>query len=72
MSAEIHKIVESVRALNPRERQELAEVLEREALFLSGPSRKEIARAVFGKYAHVPTSSEQFIARKHEDLGAEY
>ena len=34
--------------------------------------RAQLAKSIRGKYAHVPTSSEEFIRRKHEDLELEH
>jgi len=61
MSTEVQRFLTAAHALSSKERQELAVALEREGLVL----------AVRGKYAHVPTSSDAFMARKHpEEQGA--
>jgi hypothetical protein len=71
MSSEVQQILVAVRALSLQEREELAAVLKEEALLrLNRPSRAAIT-AIRGKYAHVATSSEAFMARKHEDLSLE-
>ena len=46
-------------------------VLEQEALVSPVEPNKHLILAVRGKYAHVPTSSDAFMARKHEDLVSE-
>lgn len=42
----------------------------------TGPSaaeaeRARLAKSIRGKYAHVPTSSDEFLRRKHLDLALE-
>jgi hypothetical protein len=66
MSTDVQQILIAVRALRPEERQELAIALD--ALVLPPQPNKDLILAVRGKYAHVPTSSDAFMARKHEDL----
>jgi hypothetical protein len=71
MSTEVQQILTAVRALSSKERQELAMALEQEALVSPAESNQNLVLAVRGKYAHVPTSSDAFMARKHEDLASE-
>jgi hypothetical protein len=71
MSTEVQQILTAVRALSSKERQELAMALEQEALVSPAESNKNLILAVRGKYAHVPTSSDAFMTRKHEDLASE-
>ena len=71
MSTEVQQILTAVRALSSQKRQELAMALEQEALVSPAESNKNLVLAVRGKYAHVPTSSDAFMARKHEDLASE-
>jgi hypothetical protein len=71
MSTEVQQILTAVRALSSKERQELAIVLEQEALVAPVQSNKNLILAVRGKYARVPTSSDAFMARKHEELASE-
>ena len=71
MSTEVQQILTAVRALSSKERQELAMALEQEALVSPAESNKNMVLAVRGKYAHVPTSSDAFMACKHEDLASE-
>ena len=70
-SIEVEKILTAVRALNPAERLELARALEHQELSPSTADRAARVTAVRGKYAHVATSSEEFMARKREDLASE-
>jgi hypothetical protein len=69
MSTEVQQILTAVRALSSKERQELAMALES----LASPVQPnlDLILTVRGKYAHVPTSSDAFMARKREDLASE-
>lgn len=70
MSSEVHQILVAVRALSPEDKQSLADALERE-LPSSLPKRDRdcsLVEPIRGKYAAVPTSSEEFIARKRADV----
>jgi hypothetical protein len=71
MSTEVKQILVAVRALSLRERQELATALDREALVSPAQPSRNLVLAVRGRYAHVPTSSDAFIARKREELASE-
>lgn len=71
MSATLDKIVEEFRALPPEEQGRLLEMLEQEKRSSERASRATLARSVRGKYAHVRTSSEDFIALKREETGRE-
>lgn len=68
MSATLDKIVEEFRTLEPEEQGRLLELLEREK---RSSERAALARSVRGKYAHVLTSSEDFIALKREETRRE-
>ena len=71
MSTEVQQILTAVRALSSKERQELAIIFKQEALVSPAQPNKDPILAVRARYAHVPTSSEAFMARKHEDLASE-
>ena len=68
MGAILDKIVEEFRTLEPEEQGQLLEMLEREK---RSSERAALARSIRGKYAHVQTSSEDFIALKHEETKRE-
>lgn len=68
MSVTLDKFVEEFRALEPEEQGLLLEMLEREK---RSSERAALARSIRGKYAHVQTSSEDFIALKHEETRRE-
>jgi hypothetical protein len=69
MSTEMQQILSAVRALSSKEREELARALD--ALVSPAHPNKDLVLAIRGRYAHVPTSSDAFIARKHEELALE-
>ena len=70
MSEQVQAIVEAVRSLDHEQRRELTSALA--AIDDSMPSvtggRKQLVDSIRGKYRHVPTSSESFIARKAGDI----
>jgi hypothetical protein len=68
MSATLDKIVEEFRTLEPEEQGQLLEMLEREK---RSSERAALARSIRGKYAHIATSSEDFIALKHRETRRE-
>ena len=63
-SRTLEEIIEAVRALSSDEQRQLREVLEKEA-------RTAELRKIQGKYANVLTSSEEFAARKAEEIELE-
>ena len=69
----VETIVASVRALDAAEREELRRTLDREALLRQDDpaNRIQAVAAAFGKYAHVPTSVDSFLERKHQDTQLE-
>ncbi|MGA2771152.1 MAG: hypothetical protein ABSG26_10090 [Bryobacteraceae bacterium] len=71
MSTEVQQILTAVRVLSSKERRELAMALEQETLVSPVQPNLDLILAVRGKYAHVPTSSDAFMARKREDLASE-
>lgn len=71
MSATLDKFVEEFRALAPEQQQQLLEMLERERLGLERARRAALSRRVRGKYAHLSTDSEKFIALKREETERE-
>ncbi len=68
MSAIADRIVEEFRALEPEEQGRVLERLEQEK---RSSERAALARSISGKYAHVRTSSEDFIAQKREETRRE-
>jgi hypothetical protein len=70
MSQAIERILEEVRSLTPEERCQLLESL-RGVSPLPARTSSEFAGRVYGKYAHVRTSSEDFCARKADEISLE-
>jgi hypothetical protein len=68
MSATLERMIEEFRALEPEEQGQLLEMLEREKRI---SDRATLARSIRGKYAHIQTSSEDFIAQKREETRRE-
>jgi hypothetical protein len=73
MSAEVQRILSEVQALSAEEQAEFLSFL---GETLSGGAvenaKRQVVLEVRGKYAHVLTSSEEFIKRKQEELELEH
>jgi hypothetical protein len=72
MSSDIQQILKSVEALSLEDRQEFLMALEQAALIPEFELKRLLILCTQGKYAHVRTSSEEFMARKREDLALEH
>lgn len=73
MSERVRSIVQAVQALNADQRREPQLALANMDVPTqeNAASRKELIESVRGKYSHVPTSSESFMTRKHDELELE-
>lgn len=71
MSATLDKIIKEVRTLTPEQRQQLLEMLEQESPNSERARRAALARQIRGKYRNALSSSEEFIARKAEEVAEE-
>jgi hypothetical protein len=67
----MNKIVEEFRALPPEEQRQLLEMLEQETGSSERAKRVALARTIRGKYAHLMTSSEDFITHKRDETKLE-
>jgi uncharacterized damage-inducible protein DinB len=67
MRSTVDKIIEEFRVLPPEEQQRLLEVLEQETRGSERARRVELSQSIKGKYAHLLTGSEEFIALKREE-----
>lgn len=65
------RLVEKTHSLPPVERQQLRETLNRSTADSGLASRAEAVRAIRGKYAHLPTGSEEFAALKRQEIELE-
>ena len=66
------EIMEKTLSLTPDDMRRLRDVLNGVTWEMSGPDvRRRLARSVRGKYAHLPTSSDAFAARKAEEIALE-
>jgi hypothetical protein len=70
MSRSVDRILEEAQALTPEERLRLRELLTTPRPKIDA-QREDAARELFGKYAHAPTSSEEFCARKAAEISIE-
>jgi hypothetical protein len=70
MSEVLEKVMEEVQRLTPEERRQLIRALQA-AGPAALPRRLETVDRVYGKYAHVRTSSEEFCARKPHEIALE-
>lgn len=71
MSATLDRIIEEVRQLLPDEQRQLREMLDQEARSQEQAERDRLARSIRGKYAHILSSSDDFAARKAEEIELE-
>lgn len=78
MSQALDRIIEEVRHLSPDEQRQLREMLDREERPSAGDEyqtersrRIALSRTIRGKYAHLGTSSDDFAARKAEEIEIE-
>jgi hypothetical protein len=71
MSPAFKKILKELPGLSSEERQHLRKELERESLAPRVPPDPEVIRAIKGKYADVLSPSEEFIARKAQEIDLE-
>jgi hypothetical protein len=71
MSATVDKIMEEFRELPPDEQQRLLEMLEREKQGSERERRAALSRNIRGKYAHLPTGSDDFARLKREEIRLE-
>jgi Spy/CpxP family protein refolding chaperone len=67
----LEKVIEELKTLTPEERQQLRELLDREARSVEQEQRSRLAASIRGKYRDVLSSSEDFIARKREEIARE-
>ena len=73
MSEQVRSIVEAVRGLDARQRRELTAALVNLDVSPQAASavQKQLVDAIKGKYRRVPTTSDEFINRKREDVTLE-
>lgn len=71
MSPLLEKIIEEVKTLTPEEQQQLRELLNGQPDSGEQAERDRLASSIRGKYAGILTSSDEFAARKAEELALE-
>ena len=67
MSSALQEILEKVPSLSKEEREQLLSALTQPPAL----ARRRTSGSAYGKFAHVRTSSEEFIRRKHEEIALE-
>ena len=65
------EIIEKLGLLSEAEQQKLAEAIEQQKQMKAETERRAFIRSLRGKYAFVPTSSEDFARRKQEEIEIE-
>lgn len=70
-SRTLEEIIKEIRALSYDEQCQLREALEKESRSAEQLERDRLASSIRGKYADVLTSSEEFAARKAEEIELE-
>lgn len=77
MSQVLDRIIEEVRHLSPDERQRLRDMLNEEQYESAGTYTTErerriaLSRTIKGKYAYLGATSDDFAARKAEEIALE-
>lgn len=72
MSEQVQSIIEAVRGLTPEQRRELMAALATVAEPAeSERDRERLVQTIRGKYRQVPTSVEDFLRRKREEVERE-
>ena len=71
MSVVLEEIIEKLELLSEAEQQKLAEVIDQQRQIKAEAERQAFIRGLRGKYAFIPTSSEDFARRKQEEIELE-
>lgn len=71
LAAGLIVFLEKRKALRQDERRRLYDLLDRGAVESGLVGKADLIREIQGKYAHLPTSSEAFAARKAEEIALE-
>ena len=71
MSTRVEQIVKQLADWSPDELRELKAWMEGELAAAEAKDKRAAIDRIFGKYAHVSTSAEDFCARKAADLELE-
>lgn len=70
MTPTLERILAEVNTLSAGEKSQLREILSNEQP-IDLARRQALIRDTMGKYAHIPGSSEEFLARKRDDVELE-
>lgn len=67
----LEQVIEDAKSLTPEEQHQLREALDEEKHSAEQAERDRLASSIRGKYANVLSSSEEFAARKAEEIALE-
>jgi hypothetical protein len=67
----LERIIEDAKLLTPEEQRSLRETLDQDSRTAEQIERDNLASSIRGKYANVLSSSDEFAARKAEELALE-
>ena len=67
----LEQVIEEAKSLTPEEQRQLREALDTQAHSVEQAERDRLASSIRGKYANMLTSSEEFAARKAEEIALE-
>lgn len=71
MSAVLEEIIEKITLLSEKEQERLIAAVEEQRRNKAELDRRALIDSVMGKYAFVPTSSDDFARRKQEEIRLE-
>lgn len=71
MSIVLEEIIEKIALLSEKEEERLIVAVEDQRRIRAEVERRSLIHSVMGKYAYVPTSSEEFARRKQEEIRLE-
>jgi hypothetical protein len=67
----LEQVIEEAKSLTPEEQRQLREALDEEKRSIEQAERDRLASSIRGKYVDVLSSSEDFAARKAEEIALE-
>lgn len=69
--ATLEQLIEEAKSLTPEEQRQLRAALDKETQSAEQAERNRLASGIRGKYANILSSSEEFAARKAEEIELE-
>ena len=71
MTKELEEVLRAAKTLSRPEKEELVHAIERDISSVSESERQRLVREIHGKYAGLPGSVDEFLARKRDDTERE-